>query len=58
MGLSSSSFDRGYFQTRLDRNLSLAARSQSPEIRAIHLEYIRLYQQLLDDHDSKRRMMT
>lgn len=42
-----SSFDRGYFEARLDRNRKLAARSRNPDIRAIHLEYVRLYEQLL-----------
>lgn len=44
----STSFDRSYFEARLDRNRRLAARSRSPEIRAIHMEYVRLYQQLLE----------
>jgi hypothetical protein len=44
----SASFDRSYFEARLDRNRRLAARSRNPEIRAIHLEYVRLYSQLLE----------
>lgn len=44
----SASFDRSYFEERLDRNRRLAARSRNPQIRAIHLEYVRLYSQLLE----------
>ncbi|WP_242122734.1 hypothetical protein [Sphingobium sp. Sx8-8] len=43
-----TSFDRSYFEARLDRNRRLAESSRSPEIRAIHMEYVRLYQQLLE----------
>ena len=43
-----TTFDRSYFEARLDRNRKLAARSNNPEIRAIHLEYVRLYSQLLE----------
>ncbi len=42
-----SPFDRAYFQARLERNRTLAARSQNPSIRDLHLEYVRLYEQLL-----------
>lgn len=44
----STSFDRSYFEARLDRNRRLAACSRNPEIRAIHMEYVRLYSQLLE----------
>jgi len=47
MGINTS-FDRSYFEARLDRNRRLAARSRNPEIRAIHMEYVRLYSQLLE----------
>lgn len=47
-----SSFDRAYFQTRLDRNRMLAARSQNPSIRDLHLEYVRLYEQLLHQEET------
>jgi hypothetical protein len=47
MGINMS-FDRSYFEARLDRNRRLAARSRNPEIRAIHMEYVRLYSQLLE----------
>lgn len=45
-------FNRSYFETRLDRNRRLAARSRNPEIRAIHMEYVRLYSQLLEQPDT------
>src|SRR3546814_5687705 len=43
-----TAFNRSYFEARLDRNRRLAARSRNPEIRAIHMEYVRLYSQLLE----------
>ncbi|WP_162854599.1 hypothetical protein [Sphingobium estronivorans] len=43
-----TSFDRSYFEARLDRNRQLAERSRHPEIRAIHMEYVRLYSQILE----------
>ena len=43
-----TAFNRSYFEARLDRNRRLADRSRNPEIRAIHMEYVRLYSQLLD----------
>lgn len=46
----SPSFNRDYFEARLNRNRNLAARSRNPDIRALHLEYVRLYQQLLEQH--------
>ncbi|WP_176590941.1 hypothetical protein [Sphingobium sp. EM0848] len=49
--ISGTSFDRSYFKERLDRNQRLAARSRNPEIRAIHLEYVRLYSQILERND-------
>lgn len=42
------SFDRAYFQARLNRNRQLASRSKNAQIRAIHLEYVRLYEHLLE----------
>lgn len=41
-------FDPAYFATRLERNRQLAAQSRNPLIRDLHLEYARLYQQLLE----------
>ncbi|WHO40770.1 hypothetical protein PMI04_009345 [Sphingobium sp. AP49] len=43
-----SPYDRAYFEMRLDRNRKLAARSRNPTIRDLHLEYVRLYEQLID----------
>lgn len=40
-------FDRAYFTARLERNRKLAEESQNPVIRDLHLEYVRLYQQLI-----------
>lgn len=45
-------FNRSYFEARLDRNRRLAARSRNPEIRAIHMEYVRLYSQLLEQKNT------
>lgn len=42
-----SPFDRAYFEARLERNRALAARSNNPVIRDLHLEYVRLYENLL-----------
>jgi hypothetical protein len=42
-------FDRTYFSSRLEQNRALAERSDNPAIRTIHLEYARLYAQLLDE---------
>lgn len=47
MGINIS-YDRSYFEARLDRNRRLAAHSRNPEIRAIHMGYVRLYSQLLE----------
>ena len=44
-------FNRSYFEARLDRNRRLAAGWRNPEIRAIHMEYVRLYSQLLEQAD-------
>jgi hypothetical protein len=41
-------FDRAYFEARLERNRQLAAQSTSPAIRDLHLEYVRLYEQLIE----------
>ncbi|MFC3441341.1 hypothetical protein ACFOKF_09070 [Sphingobium rhizovicinum] len=40
-------FDRNYFTERLERNRRLAEETQNPVIRDIHLEYVRLYEQLM-----------
>ncbi|WP_298395214.1 hypothetical protein [Sphingobium sp.] len=40
-------FDRSYFTERLERNRRLAEETQNPVIRDIHLEYVRLYEQLM-----------
>ncbi len=41
------SFDRSYYEERLARNRALAAQSRDPGIRNIHLDYVRLYEQML-----------
>jgi hypothetical protein len=41
-------FDRSYFAMRLERNRQLAAQSRNPAIRDLHLEYVRLYEQLME----------
>ncbi|WP_420144948.1 hypothetical protein [Sphingobium sp.] len=41
-------FDHAYFEARLERNRELAARSTDPAIRDLHLEYVRLYEQLME----------
>lgn len=43
-----TNFDRAYFEARLERNRELAAQSTNPIIRDLHLEYVRLYQQLIE----------
>ena len=43
-----NSFDRAYFATRLKKNRELAAQSNNPVIRNLHLEYVRLYEQLIE----------
>jgi hypothetical protein len=43
-----TSFDRVYFETRMERNRQLAERSNDPNIRDLHLEYVRLYEQLME----------
>ncbi|BBF70407.1 hypothetical protein [Sphingomonas bisphenolicum] len=43
-----SAFDRAYFTARLERNRQLAAKSHNPVIRELHLEYVRLYEQLME----------
>ncbi|MDI1295899.1 MAG: hypothetical protein PSY12_08445 [bacterium] len=52
-----SPFNRAYFQNRLDRNRALAARSQNPVIRNLHLEYVRLYEGLLSQHDLEEQLL-
>jgi hypothetical protein len=42
------SFDRDYYEERLARNRTLADQSRDPAIRSIHLDYVRLYEQMLD----------
>ncbi|MFB0872704.1 MULTISPECIES: hypothetical protein [unclassified Sphingobium] len=46
---NSGCFDQGYFAERIERNRALAARATNPRIRALHLHYVRLYAQLLDE---------
>lgn len=46
------SFGRGYFEARLDRNRKLAERSSNPDIRALHMEYVRLYRHLLEQQEA------
>lgn len=41
------SFDRKYYEQRLARNRALASQSRDPAIRGIHLDYVRLYEQML-----------
>jgi hypothetical protein len=48
---SGKSFDRRYFETRLNRNIRLATRSRDPQIQAIHREYARMYRQLLEQDE-------
>ncbi len=40
-------FDRAYLENRRHRNVALARQSRDPAIRALHLEYVRLYEHLL-----------
>lgn len=42
-------FDHAYFAERLERNRRLAEETTNPVIRAIHLEYVRLYEQLIEE---------
>ncbi len=44
-------FDRSYFAARLERNRQLAAQSTNPAIRDLHLEYVRLDEQLMELHE-------
>lgn len=46
---NSGRFDRGYFAVRMERNRALADRATNPRIRALHLHYVRLYAQLMDE---------
>jgi hypothetical protein len=48
-----STFNRAYFERRLDRNRALAEKSRNPSIRTIHLEYVRLYEQMLSLHQEE-----
>ena len=41
--------DRGYFIERIERNRRLAEQASDPLIRDLHLEYVRLYEQLVDE---------
>jgi len=41
-------FDRAYFAARMERNRQLAEQSRDPAIRDLHLEYVRLYAQLME----------
>ncbi|MFD1107669.1 hypothetical protein [Sphingobium olei] len=41
-------FDRAYFLERIETNRQLAEKSHNPIIRDLHLEYIRLYEHLLE----------
>lgn len=43
-----AAFDRAYFEARMERNRQLAAQSSDPTIRDLHLEYVRLYEQLME----------
>lgn len=47
-----ANFGRAYYQHRRDRNRVLAAQCRSPAIRHMHLEYARLYEQLLEEEDA------
>lgn len=47
-----NSFDHSYFIERLERNRQLAEESQNPVIRDMHLEYVRLYEQLMLEEQS------
>ncbi|KMS57931.1 hypothetical protein V473_06985 [Sphingobium cupriresistens LL01] len=47
-----SVFDRAYFAERLERNRQLAAQSHNPVIRELHLEYVRLYEQMMEQPQS------
>ncbi|ATP19044.1 hypothetical protein BV87_11925 [Sphingobium yanoikuyae] len=48
-----ANFGRAYFEQRRDRNRQLAARSATPALRNMHLEYARLYEQLLQAEDAQ-----
>ncbi len=43
-------FNRAYFEQRINRNRTLAAQSDNPNIRGIHLDHIRFYEHLLVIH--------
>ncbi|WP_196221777.1 hypothetical protein [Sphingobium sp. CAP-1] len=42
-------FDRAYFTERLEKNRILAEQTNDPNIRDLHLEYVRLYEQLIGE---------
>lgn len=46
--MMTSAFDQAYFAERLERNRRLAAETDNPAIRDIHLEYVRFYEQLIE----------
>lgn len=48
-----ANFGRAYSEQRRDRNRQLAARSATPALRNMHLEYARLYEQLLQAEDAQ-----
>jgi|GEM_PF-849724 hypothetical protein len=48
-----ANFGRAYFEQRRDRNRQLAAQSATPALRNMHMEYARLYEQLLQAEDAQ-----
>lgn len=43
-------FDRSYYEARLQQNERLAAKATNAGIKAVHLQYVRMYKKLLGTH--------